>query len=52
MSDALKAKDTPAGEIKKFEEGVTPYYKNRILPDFDGYEFYTGASSNQGAGGM
>lgn len=48
MSHALEVKDTPLDEIKQFEEGVISYYKNRSLPDFDDFEFYTGSAERDG----
>ena len=48
MSHALKEKGTAADEIKKFEESVISYYKNRILPDIDDFEFYTGSTERDG----
>jgi hypothetical protein len=48
MSHALEVKGTPPEEIKKFEEGVISYNKNRIFPDFDDFEFYTGSAERDG----
>lgn len=40
----LVEKGAPAEEIATFEKGAQNFVKNKILPNFKDFEFYTGES--------
>ncbi|KAL6800476.1 translationally controlled tumor-associated [Trichoderma camerunense] len=42
----LQAKGAPAEEITAFEKGAQTYVKEKLLPNFKDFEFYTGESMN------
>ncbi|PNP54690.1 hypothetical protein THARTR1_04895 [Trichoderma harzianum] len=42
----LQAKNAPAEEITAFEKGAQTYVKEKLLPNFKDFEFYTGESMN------
>lgn len=50
---AVKAKLQEAGksaeEIKAFETGASNFVKNKLIPNFKDYEFYTGESMDPDA---
>ncbi|KAL7932053.1 translationally controlled tumor-associated [Trichoderma chlorosporum] len=43
---ALQAKGAPAETITAFEKGAQTYVKEKLLPNFKDFEFYTGESMN------
>ena len=43
---ALQEKGAPAEEITAFEKGAQTYVKEKLLPNFKDFEFYTGESMN------
>ncbi|EQL01895.1 hypothetical protein G6O67_006471 [Ophiocordyceps sinensis] len=43
---ALQEKNTPAETITAFEKGAQTYVKEKLLPNFKDFEFYTGESMN------
>jgi hypothetical protein len=40
----LEAKGASAEEVKAFESGAQSFVKNKLLPKFKDFEFYTGES--------
>lgn len=42
----LQEKNTPEEEVKAFEAGAQKFVKDKLLPNFKDYEFYTGESMN------
>ncbi|OAA78385.1 Translationally controlled tumor protein [Akanthomyces lecanii RCEF 1005] len=43
---ALQERGAPAEEITAFEKGAQTYVKEKLLPNFKDFEFYTGESMN------
>ncbi|KAK1967113.1 translationally controlled tumor-associated [Colletotrichum sublineola] len=43
---ALQEKGAPAEKITAFEKGAQTYVKEKLLPNFKDFEFYTGESMN------
>ncbi|KAJ3509067.1 hypothetical protein NM208_g15720 [Fusarium decemcellulare] len=43
---ALQEKNAPADTITAFEKGAQTYVKEKLLPNFKDFEFYTGESMN------
>lgn len=43
---ALKEAGKPDEEVKAFQDGASKYVKEKLLPNFKDYEFYTGESMN------
>ncbi|KFA65410.1 hypothetical protein S40285_00483 [Stachybotrys chlorohalonatus IBT 40285] len=43
---ALQERNAPAEEITAFEKGAQAYVKEKLLPNFKDFEFYTGESMN------
>lgn len=43
---ALKERNAPEDEITAFEKGASAYVKEKLLPNFKDFEFYTGESMN------
>jgi hypothetical protein len=43
---ALVAKNADAETITAFEKGASKFVKEKLLPNFKDYEFYTGESMN------
>ena len=43
---ALVDKEAPQEEIDQFEKGASKYVKEKLLPNFKDFEFYTGESMN------
>ncbi|KAK1984781.1 Mss4-like protein [Colletotrichum cereale] len=43
---ALQEKGAPAERITAFEKGAQTYVKEKLLPNFKDFEFYTGESMN------
>jgi hypothetical protein len=42
----LQEKGADASEITKFEKGASTFVKEKLLPNFKDFEFYTGESMN------
>lgn len=42
----LQEKGAPAETITAFEKGAQTYVKEKLLPNFKDFEFYTGESMN------
>lgn len=42
----LQEKNAPADTITAFEKGASAFVKNKLLPNFKDFEFYTGESMN------
>lgn len=43
---ALQERGAPEEEISAFEKGASKYVKEKLLPNFKDFEFYTGESMN------
>lgn len=43
---ALKEAGKPDEDVKAFQDGAQKYVKEKLLPNFKDYEFYTGESMN------
>lgn len=43
---ALQEAGKPEEEVKAFQTGAQKYVKEKLLPNFKDYEFYTGESMN------
>ena len=43
---ALSEAGKPEADIKAFETGASKYVKDKLLPNFKDFEFYTGESMN------
>ncbi|RDA87275.1 hypothetical protein CP532_1333, partial [Ophiocordyceps camponoti-leonardi (nom. inval.)] len=46
VKTALQEKGAPADTITAFEKGAQAYVKEKLLPNFKDFEFYTGESMN------
>ncbi|EFQ27121.1 hypothetical protein CGRA01v4_07568 [Colletotrichum graminicola] len=46
VKTALQEKGAPAEKITAFEKGAQAYVKEKLLPNFKDFEFYTGESMN------
>ncbi|KAK1580537.1 Mss4-like protein [Colletotrichum navitas] len=46
VKSALQEKGAPAEKITAFEKGAQTYVKDKLLPNFKDFEFYTGESMN------
>lgn len=46
VKSKLQENGAPAEEITKFEKGAQTYVKEKLLPSFKDFEFYTGESMN------
>ncbi|KAM0545195.1 hypothetical protein ACHAPJ_011462 [Fusarium lateritium] len=46
VKGALQEKNAPADTITAFEKGAQAYVKEKLLPNFKDFEFYTGESMN------
>ncbi|RDA92589.1 hypothetical protein CP533_0941 [Ophiocordyceps camponoti-saundersi (nom. inval.)] len=46
VKTALQEKNAPADTITAFEKGAQSYVKEKLLPNFKDFEFYTGESMN------
>ncbi|KAF4957653.1 hypothetical protein FSARC_11226 [Fusarium sarcochroum] len=46
VKTALQEKNAPADTITAFEKGAQAYVKEKLLPNFKDFEFYTGESMN------
>ncbi|CAM1510349.1 Fc.00g006840.m01.CDS01 [Cosmosporella sp. VM-42] len=46
VKSALQEKNAPAETITAFEKGAQKYVKEKLLPGFKDFEFYTGESMN------
>ncbi len=46
VKTALQERGAPAEEITAFEKGAQTYVKEKLLPNFKDFEFYTGESMN------
>lgn len=44
IEKALTEKGAPQSEIKAFKDGASKYVKEKLLPNFKDFEFYTGES--------
>jgi hypothetical protein len=46
VKTALQEAGQSEEEVKKFEQGAQKYVKDKLLPNFKDFEFYTGESMN------
>ncbi|KAG5931522.1 hypothetical protein E4U53_001724, partial [Claviceps sorghi] len=46
VKGAMQARGASAEEITAFEKGAQSYVKEKLLPNFKDFEFYTGESMN------
>ncbi|KAF6825555.1 translationally-controlled tumor protein [Colletotrichum plurivorum] len=46
VKTALQEKNAGEAKIKEFETGASKYVKEKLLPNFKDFEFYTGESMN------
>ncbi|EFY87244.1 hypothetical protein J3459_016081 [Metarhizium acridum] len=46
VKNALQERNASADEITAFEKGAQAYVKEKLLPNFKDFEFYTGESMN------
>ncbi len=46
VKGALQEDGKPEEEVKAFESGAQKYVKDKLLPNFKDFEFFTGESMN------
>ncbi len=46
VKTALQAAGKSDADVKAFESGAQKYVKDKLLPNFKDFEFYTGESMN------